>query len=282
MDGAGRVRAVFDDRDGGRVEEVGDVLVGADGIHSTVRRHFYPEEGLPHWSGNILWRAVSQAPAFRTGRSMIQGGTRRHKFVAYPITPPGEDGLCTINWIAEMDRTAQGLADREDWNRRGDKADFAPQFADWVWDWCDVPAIIAAAEVVYEFPMVDRDPLPRWTFDRVTLLGDAAHPMYPIGSNGASQAVLDARALADALAASPTDADAALEAYEQARRPPTAAIVQANRADGPDIVLDWAAERAPDGFGHASEIFAPGELEKHAASYKAVAGFSTEAVSKAR
>lgn len=282
MDGPNRVRATFDDRLGGDIEETGDILVGADGIHSTVRRHFYPDEGPPHWSGNILWRAVSHAPAFRTGRSMIQGGTRRHKFVAYPITPPDAGGLCTINWIAEMDRTATGLADREDWNRIGDKADFAAAFDEWNWDWCDVPAIIAAADVVYEFPMVDRDPLPRWTFDRVTLLGDAAHPMYPIGSNGASQAVLDARALADALADSPTDVDAALAAYETARRPPTAAIVEANRADGPDIVLDWAEDRAPQGFRHASDVFAPGELEDLAASYKAVAGFSKEAVNKGR
>jgi 2-polyprenyl-6-methoxyphenol hydroxylase-like FAD-dependent oxidoreductase len=274
----GTVEAVFEDRErGAEIVERADLLIGADGIHSTVRRYLYPQEGPPQWSGNVLWRGVSQGPPFRTGRSMIQGGTRRHKFVAYPIGPAGEDGMCTINWIAELDRRAHGLASREDWNRRGDLADFLPPFETWRWDWLDVPGLIAGADHVYEFPMVDRDPLPRWTSARVTLLGDAAHPMYPIGSNGASQAVLDARALADACLAEP-DLDAALVAYEAARRPATAAIVLANRADGPDIVLDWADERAPEGFERASDVFAPGELENLAASYKAVAGFSKDAV----
>ena len=201
---------------------------------------------------------------FLDGRSMIMAGHRPQKFVAYPIGAVDADGLQQINWIAELDRRDAGLPAREDWNREGRLADFAPRFADWRFDWLDVPALIGAAERVYEFPMVDRDPLPRWTYGRVTLLGDAAHPMYPIGSNGASQAILDARALADALA-DEADVDAALARYEAERRPATAAIVHANRPHGPERVLDLAEERAPDGFAAIGDVFARGELEAIAA-----------------
>ena len=261
------------DRDGDRVvRDSADLVVGADGIHSRVRATFYPDEGLPQWSGNVLWRAVSRHQAFLTGRSMFMAGHRPHKFVAYPITDADADGMCTVNWIAELDRRAVGLADREDWNRKGDPAEFAPRFADWAFDWLDIPALIDEAEMVFEFPMVDRDPLPRWTFDRVTLLGDAAHPMYPIGSNGASQAILDARSLADALAVE-SSVPAALAAYEAGRRPKTAGIVLANRQHGPERVMDMAEERSPGGFASVADVFAPGELEDISAQYKQVAGF---------
>ncbi len=273
-EGGDRVCASFTDRAGGAAfEERADLLVGADGIHSAVRRQLHPDEGLPRWGGNILWRATSRAPSFLTGRSMIMAGTRARKFVAYPIDAPGDDGLCTVNWIAELDRSAAEPPAREDWNRRGAISDFLPAFADWQFHWLDVPALIRSAEAVYEFPMVDRDPLARWTHGRVTLLGDAAHPMYPIGSNGASQAILDARALADALAGE-RDVDAALEHYEAVRRPATADIVLSNRAHGPECVLDLADERAPDGFARVDDVFAPGELAEIAARYKRVAGFA--------
>ena len=270
----GRLRATFVDREtGARVHEVGDLLVGADGIHSAVRRAFYPDEGAPHWSGNVLWRATARAAPFLTGRSMFMAGSRRVKFVAYPISGVADDGLCLVNWVAELDRSDRPLAEREDWNRRGALADFLPAFEGWRFPWLDVPALIRAASAVYEFPMVDRDPVARWTHGRVTLLGDAAHPMYPIGSNGASQAILDARALADALAEEP-DLDCALERYEAERRPPTAKIVLSNREHGPECVLDYAEERAPDGFERVEDVFAPGELEAIAARYKQVAGFA--------
>jgi 2-polyprenyl-6-methoxyphenol hydroxylase-like FAD-dependent oxidoreductase len=262
------VRARF-----GAVETAGDLLVGADGIHSSVRRRFQPHEGAPHWSGNVLWRATARAKPFLTGRSMFMAGSRRVKFVAYPITAAGDDGLCLVNWVAELDRSHAPVAEREDWNRRGALADFLPAFEGWKFPWLDVPALIRAAPAVYEFPMVDRDPLPGWTHGRVTLLGDAAHPMYPIGSNGASQAILDARALANALA-DEKDAGAALARYETERRPPTAKIVLSNREHGPECVLDFAEERAPDGFARVEDVFAPGELEGIAARYKQVAGFA--------
>jgi 2-polyprenyl-6-methoxyphenol hydroxylase-like FAD-dependent oxidoreductase len=261
---------------GGRRRERATVLVAADGIHSTVRRALYPDEGPPRFSGNMLWRATSRFEPFLDGRTMFMAGHRPHKFVAYPIGAVAADGLQEINWIAELDRRDAGLPAREDWNREGRLADFAPRFDDWRFDWLDVPALIRAAERVYEFPMVDRDPLPRWTFGRTTLLGDAAHAMYPIGSNGASQAILDARALADALAEE-DDADVALARYEAARRPATAAIVHANRAHGPERVLDLAEERAPAGFASVDDVFAAGELEAIAASYKRTAGFAPQA-----
>ncbi len=261
--------------------ETADLLIGADGIHSAVRHHFHPDEGMPKWNGQVLWRATSQAPPFLTGRSMFMAGTNRTKFVAYPISTPDPDGRCTVNWIAELHRGDGPMLEREDWNRRGDPADFAWAFDDWRFDWVDVADLIATAtdDAVYEFPMVDRDPLDRWTHDRVTLLGDAAHPMYPVGSNGASQAVLDAWAVAEAVG-SETDVDAALARYEAERRPATAAIVAANRLGGPEQVLDLADTRAPDGFDDVGDAFAPGELEEIAARYKQVAGFTIDRVRK--
>ena len=274
--GPTRVRARFRTREGDAVEAEGDLLVGADGIHSAVRRHFHPDEGPPCWNGQILWRATSVFASFLGGRSMFMAGSRRRKFVAYPIGAPDGSGRCVVNWIAELDRSAAAPPSREDWNRRGRLEDFAPEFESWRFPWLDVPALIAAADEVYEFPMVDRDPLPRWSDGLVTLLGDAAHPMFPIGSNGASQAILDARALADALAEEP-DALAALARYEAKRRPATAEIVRSNRRHGPEIVLDLAEERAPEGFSRVEDVFAPGELERIASAYKQIAGFARPA-----
>jgi 2-polyprenyl-6-methoxyphenol hydroxylase-like FAD-dependent oxidoreductase len=269
-----RVCARFEARAGGALRHhEADLLVGADGIHSALRRQLVPGEGPPHWNGQVLWRAVSRFPVFLGGRSMFMAGFRARKFVAYPIDAPAADGLATINWIAELDRRSAGPPAREDWNRRGRLEDFLPAFEDWRFDWLDVPALIRAADAVYEFPMVDRDPLPRWSHGRTTLLGDAAHPMFPIGSNGASQAILDARSLADALAEE-RDVPAALARYESERRPATAAIVASNRRHGPEIVLDLAEQRAPQGFARPDDVFAPGELEGIAASYKRVAGFA--------
>ena len=273
-----QVEARFVERDAGtEVVERADVLVAADGIHSTVRRAFHPDEGPPLWNGQLLWRAVSRVAPYLDGATMVMAGSNRTKFVAYPITGPADDGLCTVNWIAELNRSGHPAPAPEDWNRTGDVAEFGPSFAGWTWDWLDVPRLIASTDAVFEFPMVDRDPLDGWVHGRVVLLGDAAHPMYPVGSNGASQAILDTRALADAVAAE-TDLDAALARYEGERLPVTAAIVAANRRGGPEQVLDLAEERAPDGFADVSDVFAPGELEAIAARYKQVAGFTVAKV----
>lgn len=252
----------------------GDAVVAADGIHSAVRAQWFPDEGPPRWNGCILWRATSEHPGFLSGRSMFQAGTNDVKFVCYPIREAAGGRPALINWIAEKRVDPSLPWSREDWNRPGRIEDFLPLFEDWRWPWLSVPDLIGRTQAVYEFPMVDRDPLPRWTHGRATLLGDAAHPMYPIGSNGASQAILDARVLAFHLATT-GDAEAGLAAYEAARRPATAAVVNANRGAGPDVVLDMAERRAPSGFGAAGrEAFLPqAELQAIADGYKRTAGF---------
>lgn len=270
------VSARFINGSGVEVTVDADLLIGADGIHSVLRRQRYPGEGLPRYGGRILWRATTRARPYLSGATMIMAGHQHHKFVAYPISAPDSDGLQTINWIAEL--TVEQMPGREEWNKEVDRALFADQFAGWRFDWLDVPALIAGAERVYEFPLVDRDPLPAWNFGATTLLGDAAHPMYPIGSNGASQAILDVEVLCRCLAAE-ADVGAALAAYQGARLPATASIVLANRGNGPEQCMQIAEERAPGGFTRIDEVFAAGELEGIAARYKAVAGFSKEAVS---
>jgi 5-methylphenazine-1-carboxylate 1-monooxygenase len=286
--------ASFIQRDGGTVEarfvdrrtgapvatESADLLIGADGIHSAVRAALHPDEGPPLWNGAILWRATTVSAPFLTGRSMFMAGHARQKFVAYPITPEADaSGRLLINWIAELRFEPSALAHREDWNRRGDVADFLPAFAGWRFDWLDIPDLIRHAEAVYEYPMVDRDPLDRWSIGHVTLLGDAAHPMYPVGSNGASQAILDARALTDALVNN-ADIPAALAAYEAQRRPATARITLSNRQQGPERVMQIVEERAPQGFDDLHAVISRAELEAIAAEYKQIAGFDRDALNR--
>lgn len=250
-----------------------DVVIAADGFHSAARAQFFPQEGPPVWNRRILWRGVSHAAPFAGGRAMVMAGHQAQKFVCYPIAE--NDGIAEINWIAELSFAEGHLWRREDWNRPADLADFLPAFADWRFDWLDVPALIRAAARVFEYPMVDRDPLPRWSFGRVTLLGDAAHPMFPIGSNGASQAILDARNIAYALATN-SNIDTALAQYEAARRPATSQIVLANRGNGPEQVMQIAHERAPDGFSDIDTVIPRRELEEIADRYKIMAGFDKE------
>ncbi len=256
----------------------GSVLVGADGIHSALRAKFIPDEGPPIWNGAILWRGVTEAAPFLGGRTMIMAGHEFQKFVAYPISRAAYDqGRSVTNWIAELKFAPDHAWRREDWNRPGQLADFLPQFADWRFDWLDVPALIQAASTIYEFPMVDRNPLPVWTHGRTTLLGDAAHPMYPIGSNGASQAILDARALARELRAKGAT-NAALLAYEAERRPATSRIVLANRQNGPEQVMQLVQERAPNGYHTITDVLSAAELQDAAAGYKRLAGFDKDAL----
>ncbi len=263
----GRVQMRFADRRDGTVTSVeADLLIGADGIHSAVRRHYYPDEGAPRWNGITLWRSTSPVIAPLGGKAMIWAGWSAQKFVAYPI------GKGRLNWICDLKRDADGAPPPRDWNRPGDRADFLPPFAGWRWPGIDVPAIVAASGPIYEFPMVDRDPLPRWTFGRVTLMGDAAHPMYPIGSNGATQGVIDARVMALHLATCATVEDA-LARYEGDRREATARIVLMNRAQGPDRVLDLAAERLHTPGGELATALPMAERAEIAAGYKATAGF---------
>ncbi|MFD7379984.1 MULTISPECIES: flavin-dependent oxidoreductase [Streptomyces] len=277
-DGGGPVRFHLEDSVTGRsYDEKADVLVGADGIHSAIRAQLHPGDGTPRWSGQLMWRGTTLAPPFLTGKSMALIGTRGRKVVAYPLSAPDARGNALINWIAVLDNTAHGLPGAEDWNRPGRLEDFLPEFASWSFPWLDVVELMRGAEGTYVYPMIDRDPLPTWTSGRTTLLGDAAHAMYPVGSNGASQAILDARALTRALLEE-ADPSAALVRYEQERLPATAAVVAANRNQGAARILDLAEERAPDGFDDVGNVFASGEREAIAADYQRVAGFTAAGV----
>ena len=263
--------------DGSASELRADVVIGADGIHSAIRRQFYPEEGAPRWNGMMMWRGTSIAQPFLDGRTMVQAGHRRAKFVVYPIAPPAADGSQLINWICDRRLREDGIGgglvapSREDWSKPGSLEDLLPTFGGWHFDWLDVPGLIRSATQLLEYPMVDRDPLPRWRHGRITLLGDAAHPMYPIGSNGATQAIIDAQALAEALDGAGT-VEQALADYEALRRPLCAKIVEMNRQEGLDAILDMVEERAPDGFARLQDVIDPAEVAGFVQRYKAAAG----------
>jgi 2-polyprenyl-6-methoxyphenol hydroxylase-like FAD-dependent oxidoreductase len=207
---------------------------------------------------------------------MVWAGHPRQKFVGYPVLDL-DDGRQLFNFIAEFRTDGVELAEREDWNQPGRLEDFIDRFEDWRFPWLDVPGLIRTAEGTFRFPMVDRDPVERWTFGRTTLLGDAAHPMYPIGSNGASQAILDARVLAREILARGQNHEALL-AYEAERRPATSDLVLLNRRNGPEQVMQMVEERAPGGFGVVTDVLSQSELEEIANNYKRVAGFQVEAL----
>ena len=270
---ADRVVARFVDRRSGAPvgEYEGEVLVGADGLHSTLRRSFVPDEGPPRYSGLVLWRGAVEAPPFLDGRTMFMAGHDRQKAVVYPIRGPLEPGGTVLtNWVAE--RPVDVDVATADWNATVDPAEIAPWFADWDFGWIHVGELLASTEVSYEFPMVDRDPLDRWSHGRVTLMGDAAHPMRPNGSNGASQAILDGEALALALSGE-AGVPAALKAYEAARREPTSRLILANRQAGPERVMQWVEDRCDRTCLGRHTCVSAGDLEREANAYKQLAGF---------
>jgi 2-polyprenyl-6-methoxyphenol hydroxylase-like FAD-dependent oxidoreductase len=273
-DGARSARAVFETPDGDVAVDA-DLVVAADGIHSAVRALRYPAEGAPPWNGLTLWRGTANVPRFLDGATMIMAGDDQLKFVAYPLRHE-PDGTVTVNFIAEQ-RTDRSRVETADWNRAVPIAPVAALFNEWRFDWLDVPAVIASAHELLEYPMVDREPLPRWTFGRSTLLGDAAHAMYPNGSNGASQAIIDARTLAYSLATA-GDADEGLRRYEDARRPATADLLALTRQQGPERVMVLAHERAPHGFADIEDVIPAAELQEIADGYKRAAGFHPDAL----
>jgi len=274
------VTVTFSDGPGGgeRYAVQGRVAIACDGINSAVRKQFFPDEGEPRYSGVNMWRGVTRWQPILSGASMIRAGWLSHgKMVIYPIRTAGSDGLQLVNWVAEIETPTYR---RRDWNRKGELADFIGAFADWHFDWLDVPAFIRAADSVLEFPMVDQDPLPRWSFGRVTLLGDAAHPMVPRGSNGAGQAILDVRALTTALRDNP-DPIAALAAYEAQRREATARVVLTNRSNPPDAILREVFQRTKDRpFGNIDDVISRAELVAMSDRYKQIAGYSRDGLSK--
>ena len=255
-----------------------DVVVGADGIHSALRRQHHPDEGAPVWNGLILWRGTARVAPYLDGRTMIMAGDAHQKFVAYPLSAPGHDGLQVVNFIAEY-RSDDDEPGASNWNRSADASTVLDRFVDWDFGWLDVPAVIGAADEILEYPMVDRDPIPRWTFGGQTLLGDAAHAMYPIGSNGASQAIIDARTLAYELGTKrPTEL--ALDAYEAERRPRTTQLTLSNRSMGPERVMQLAHERAPGGFDDIELVVPYAERAAIADRYKSAGGFVPEQLNR--
>ena len=254
-----------------------DAIIAADGIHSAIRRQFFPDEGPPIYSGVNMWRGTTRMMPILSGASMVRAGwLTQGKMVIYPIRR-FDDGTVQMNWVAEIETPKHHP---NDWARKGELSDFLPAFAEWHFDWCDVPAMIEAADQVLEYPMVDKDPLPRWSFGRATLLGDAAHPMYPRGSNGAGQAILDARCLADRLAACGGDVVSALAAYDSERREKTARVVRTNRSQPPDAIIREVWQRSGDRpFARIEDVIPREELEAILAAYKQVAGYDRATVS---
>lgn len=280
MDDEGGVTAHFtDSRTGGPGLTVrGDVLIAADGIHSVARQRFYPNEGPPKWNGVLMWRGATLWQPWGDGRTMAIGGGMGAKFVLYPIAPPEDDGSGParqlMNWVVNIKCAPEGAPpSRESWSRPAPRATVLAHARRFAVPGYDVNALVEATPQAYEYPMADRDPLPRWTFGRVTLLGDAAHPMYPVGSNGASQAILDARALADALARAEHGREA-LWRYEQDRLPKTAEVVRLNRKGGPERVIDEVEKRAPAGFENVDDVLSRADRQAIVGGYAGTAGFA--------
>ena len=271
-----RVEATFEARDGRRYHETGDVLVGADGIHSSVRAMLHPDAPGISWNGIAMWRGATLWTAFEGGDAMIVAGNARTKLVLYPIGRGENPDTRLTNWVVytKVADPMVSVPPRESWSKRGSLRDVEPLLEGFDLPSVDVRALIAATPEIFEFPMCDKDPLPWWTSGRVTLLGDAAHPMYPVGSNGSAQAILDARCLCDLLAT--REVGPALQAYDDERRPRTADIVASNRKGGPERIIDVIAARAPDGFARLEDVATREEIDAIAAGYATLAGFARD------
>ena len=250
-----------------------DVVIGCDGVHSAVRRCLHPDEGPPRYSGYMMWRGTAVAPPFLSGASMVRvGWLSTGKMVIYPIRDDVDGrGNQLVNWVAELESPQRSS---RSWTRTATQADFAATFADWHFDWLDVPALIDSTDTILEYPMVDQEPLTWWGEGRITLLGDAAHPMVPRGANGAGQAILDTRALTDCLRET-RDPTEALRKYEDQRREATARVVQMNRTNPPDAVLREVYERTGDRpFTSVDTVITTDEIERILGRYRTVTGSS--------
>jgi 2-polyprenyl-6-methoxyphenol hydroxylase-like FAD-dependent oxidoreductase len=267
------VAAAFQDATGTREQIQADALIGADGIHSTLRASLHPDDPAIRWNGIQMWRGAVDWPAFDGGDSMVIAGDAVAKLVLYPIGPGQSPDTRLTNWViyARVADPGTPPPQRESWSRLGQYSAFRHLANRLHLPFIDIDKLIQATTEIFEYPMCDRDPLPWWTQGRVSLLGDAAHPMYPVGSNGASQAILDARCLCDQLAI--RSVPDALAAYEAERLPATAAIVQSNRIGGPERVVDLIANRAPDGFTRIEDVATETERASIVKGYAQLAGF---------
>jgi 2-polyprenyl-6-methoxyphenol hydroxylase-like FAD-dependent oxidoreductase len=272
----GGVKVQVESRAAGRQDIDGALLIGADGLHSAVRAQMHPKQPPIQWGGAILWRGVTRGAPIRTGASFVGFGTHRHRVVFYPIS--GRDpasGLADINWIAEITVDNSGGWQNGDWNKKVRHEDFMHHFEDWTYDWIDVPALLRGAADVYEYPMIDRDPVPTWVDGRAALLGDAAHVMYPTGSNGGSQAIIDARVLGAALLAHGVT-PAALADYDGKLCKDVSALVLRNRGAGPFGLLNLLDERCGGVFDDIEKVIPRAERDEFMRGYRAVAGFAME------
>lgn len=277
----GTVTALVEAADGSRSEEKGSLLIGADGLHSAVRAQMHPGQPPIHWGGAIMWRGTSPGVPIRTGASFVGLGTHRHRVVFYPISAPDPaTGLATINWIAEVTVDASQGWKSSGWFKPVEIDDFVHHFDGWTWDWLDLPALIRRADAAYENPMIDRDPIPTWRDGRVALIGDAAHPMYPTGSNGASQAIVDGRVLGAALVGHGLSPEA-LAAYDEKLCGPVGQLVLRNRGAGPFGLLNLVDERCGGTFDDIDAVIPPEERAAFMAGYKAAAGFAIETLNAA-
>ncbi|MEQ6202693.1 flavin-dependent oxidoreductase [Sulfitobacter sp. HNIBRBA2951] len=260
-------------RDGQSKTVRGDVIIGADGIHSAIRSQMQPQEAAPKWSGAVLWRGTTQAKPFLSGASMVLIGHEGLRFVSYPISAPDpQTELATINWICNLQVDKADAFRKEDYSRAANLDDFLPAFEQIKFDWLDAPALIRATDEVFEYPMVDRDPLDSWTVGRTTLMGDAAHAAYPVGSNGAGAGITDARKLVARFLQHGLTEDA-LQAYEAEMLPATSKIILMNRSAGPDKILDVVEQRCGGQFERIEDVIPHAEMAEHAAAYKRAAGY---------
>jgi len=271
-DGRG-ITALLQDRAGNTTEVDGALLIAADGLHSAVRQQMYPDQPPVQWGGAIMWRGVTRGKPIRTGASFVGLGTHRHRVVFYPISQPDPaTGLADINWIAEITVDNSGGLPVGDWNKRVRHADFVHHFEGWNYDWIDIPGMLNGASDVYEYPMIDRDPVPTWVDGNAALLGDAAHVMYPTGSNGASQAIMDARVLGAALLAHGVHAGA-LQAYDLLCSE-ISPLVLRNRGAGPFGLLNLLDERCGSVFDDIEAVIPKAERDEFMERYKTAAGYA--------
>ena len=257
------------------------LLIGADGLHSAIRAQMHPRQPPIHWGGAIMWRGMTPGVPIRSGASFVGLGTHRQRVVFYPISQPHPTtGLATINWIAEITvDSSRGLSDG-DWNKRVPIESLVHHFEGWRYDWLDVPAMLRGAAEVFEYPMIDRDPVPTWVDGRVALLGDAAHVMYPTGSNGASQAIVDARVLGAAMIEHGVTSGA-LRAYDRKLCAEISSVVLRNRGAGPFGLLNLLDERCGGVFDDIDDVIPPSERDQFMSRYRTAAGFAMEQLNAA-
>ncbi len=266
---------------GAETELRGRLLIGADGLHSAVRAQMHPDQPPIHWGGAIMWRGTTPGVPIRTGASFVGLGTHRHRVVFYPIShPDSATGLATINWIAEITVDSSRGLPNGDWNKKVEIDSFIHHFQGWRYDWLDVPAMLRGADEVFEYPMIDRDPVPTWVDGHVALLGDAAHVMYPTGSNGASQAIVDARVLGAAMLEHGVTAEA-LEAYDRKLCREISAVVLRNRGAGPFGLLNLLDERCGGVFDDIDAVIPAREREEFMSRYRSAAGFAKDRLNTA-